>query len=153
MMRWIADWVRLGRCTTGCGEGGVKPPAGGGVAGVSGSGGGGGCGGARLGGGGGGGGGGGRPGPSRHEHGVADLDLLAALEERRLDAAPVDERAVARAEVVERGATVGEDAQRRVAARSLAVGEHEVDPCLAADRELRSLDLDGRAGAWAGLDR
>src|SRR3954469_18592710 len=28
MIRWIADWVRLGRCTTGCGEGGVKPAAG-----------------------------------------------------------------------------------------------------------------------------
>src|SRR4051812_34564900 len=47
MIRWIADWVRLGRSTTGCGEGGVKPAAGccwsDGVAGVSGSVGGVGC--------------------------------------------------------------------------------------------------------------
>jgi hypothetical protein len=41
MIRWIADWVRLGRWTTGCGVGGVKPVAGacctggGGAAGVS----------------------------------------------------------------------------------------------------------------------
>jgi hypothetical protein len=81
------------------------------------------------------------------QHRVAYLDLLAALEQGRLDALPVHEGAVARTEVVESGAAVWEHAQGRVAARRLAVREHEVDARLAADRELRPLDPDGPTGA------
>src|ERR1700704_2896997 len=86
MMRWMADWVRLGRWTTGCGEGGGKPRGGGGAAGGRGFGGRGGLrrGGLRWSDGGSGWRRDGLAGRGRSavrdEHRVADLDLLAALE-------------------------------------------------------------------------
>ena len=48
---------------------------------------------------------------------------------------------------------VGEHTQRGVTARGLAVGDHEVDTCLAADRELVPRHLDGLAGIRAGRDQ
>ena len=85
-----------------------------------------------------------------HER-VAALDLIAVVQDHRVDALPVDQRAVARAEVAHAIAPVL-GVQREVAARDRDVGEHQVLVRAASDADLRQDELVGLAAVGAPDD-
>jgi hypothetical protein len=81
----------------------------------------------------------------RTEHGVADANLLAAVQHDGAgDLLPVDERPVARAHVGQLDPPVGQRLQGHMAPRGLRVAKNEVRVALAPDDELVALDV-GRA--------
>ena len=78
-----------------------------------------------------------------HER-IAALDLIAVVEDHGVDALPVDQRAVARAEIAHAiAAVLGVD--REVAPRHRDVGEHEILIGAAADARLGQHELVGLA--------